>query len=81
VSISIFFGSEEVFVAEGSHGVSGCNASRIRLGWQQRQYRHTTADGRQRIGDQIKAAMIFTRADFVNVGANKRLLDDPPKDI
>ena len=53
---------------ESQHHVSGCNASRSRL--------HCViafgsvvpqATERQRIGNQIDAAFVFARADFVNV--------------
>jgi hypothetical protein len=47
--------------------VSGYDASRSRLHSRLHQARRTQATEWQRVGNQIDTAMIFARADFVNV--------------
>jgi len=42
--------------------VTGCETSHSRLRSRPHSVRHTTATERQRVGDEIDAAMIFARA-------------------
>ena len=52
---------------ESQRHVNGCNASRIRLHSRQHCIAIPQPTEWQHIGNQIDAAMIFARADFVNV--------------